>query len=230
MLLLRVCEPFCFKVFSPNSWDSFWASELFPGIMSLWNLSLLFGFSVLWTRLGSHHAFTDDAPSSDCGNMLPLHPGTQPQTSPAPFQILASAPSFSKGQPISVQITGSEYRGVLLEARTFGSPVALGSWQTPPNNTRLLECFGRPDVAVTHSNTNLKTKEANYTWLPPDKDCPKVVLFVATVAQSYDVYWTDVKSKVVWKNKDATCGGMSFARAINGVMVFSLFLSLLGYN
>nr|XP_060612018.1 putative defense protein 3 isoform X2 [Anolis sagrei ordinatus] len=162
--------------------------------------------------------------------MLPLHMGTQPQTSPAPYEFLVSSPSFSNGQPIDVQITGSEYRGVLLEARTFASPAALGFWQTPPNNTQLLACFGRPDSAVTHSNTNLKTKEATYTWFPPNKDCPKVVFFVATVAQSYDIYWTNVKSKVVWRNKEATCGGRSFASNVNGIVVFSLLLSLLGYN
>ncbi|XP_042334120.1 putative defense protein 2 [Sceloporus undulatus] len=199
--------------------------------MAQWALSSLLGFSVFWTLLSSYHAFPTGAPSAACENMLPLHTGTEPQPSPAPYEFLVNTPSFLNGQPIHVQILGSAYRGLLLEARTFGSPATLGSWQTPPNNTKLLECSGNPNGAVTHSNTNLKTRQTTYTWLPPDTNCPKVVIFEATVAQSHDIYWTNVKSKVIWRNAKATCGGGPFANTASGVVVlFCLLLNLLGCN
>lgn len=38
----------------------------------------------------------------------------------------------------TVTISGPEYRGVLLEARTAGSTSALGSWRLPPPDTKFL--------------------------------------------------------------------------------------------
>ena len=50
-----------------------------------------------------------------------------------------------------VTITGPEYRGVLLEARTLSSTNTLGSWQLPPPDTRFLE------VTLRHFAHNLLT-------------------------------------------------------------------------
>ncbi|XP_015282553.1 PREDICTED: ferric-chelate reductase 1-like [Gekko japonicus] len=144
--------------------------------------------------------------------MLPVHTGVQPQQTRSPYEFLVSSPSFLNGQPINIQILGPAYRGLLLEARSFGSNTALGFWKTPPNNTKFLQCSGNPRGAVTHSNTNIKTRQTTYTWLPPNSGCPPVVMFMATVAQSHDFYWTNVKSKVIWKNPKATCGAEMLAR------------------
>ncbi|XP_066496283.1 putative defense protein 3 [Tiliqua scincoides] len=163
--------------------------------------SLLLGFTVLWTIISPCNAFPSGAPASACETMLPGHTGVQPQMAPAPYEFLVSTPSFLNGQPINVQILGSAYRGLLLEARSFGSTAVLGHWQTPPNDTKLLQCSGNPQGAITHSNTNIKTRQTTYTWLPPNSGCPKVITFVATVAQSHDVYWTNMRSKVIWRSE-----------------------------
>ncbi|XP_026530498.1 putative ferric-chelate reductase 1 homolog isoform X1 [Notechis scutatus] len=167
--------------------------------MACWN-RLLGSVLTFWTILGSNHAFPDGAPESACNNMLPVHIGVQPQTVPSPYELSVSTPSFQNGQPVNVQILGAAYRGLLLEARSFHPAAALGFWQTPPNNTRLLQCSGNLQGAITHSNTNLKMNQI-YSWLPPPLHCPPVVYFVATVAQSHDVYWTQVKSKVIWRSE-----------------------------
>ncbi|XP_028571655.1 putative defense protein 3 [Podarcis muralis] len=198
--------------------------------MAYWNPFLLFSLMAPWIMLCPSHAFPTGAPASACENMLPIHTGTQPQQTPAPYEFLVSTPYFLNGQPVNVQILGSAYRGLLLEARAFGSTAALGFWQTPPNNTKLLQCSGNPQGAVTHSNTNLKTGQDSYTWLPPNSGCPSVVIFVATVAQSHDIYWTNVKSKVIWRNSKATCGVESFTRSLSAnAAIFSLLPILLGY-
>lgn len=52
------------------------------------------------------------------------------------FLMLSCNPSFLCH---AVTISGPEYRGVLLEARTAGSTDALGSWGLPPPDTKLLQ-------------------------------------------------------------------------------------------
>lgn len=57
--------------------------------------------------------------------------------------------------------------------------VVLSHWQ---GSCKLispsLQCSGNPHGAVTHSNTNLKTRQTTYTWLPPNSGCPPVVTFM----------------------------------------------------
>uniref|UniRef100_A0A8D0H0X5 Reelin domain-containing protein n=1 Tax=Sphenodon punctatus TaxID=8508 RepID=A0A8D0H0X5_SPHPU len=130
---------------------------------------------------------------------------------------------------IPVHLLGPVYRGLLLEARTFGSTAALGSWQTPPNNTRFLQCSGNPQGAITHSNTEFKTKQT-YTWLPPASGCPSVISFVATVAQSHEIYWLQIKSKVIWRDPNATCGVERYTWTFTVVTLLPLHLLVLfGY-
>ncbi|XP_070807836.1 putative defense protein 3 [Pituophis catenifer annectens] len=195
-----------------TNWNHFWGAVI-----------------AFWTILGSNHAFPDGAPESACENMLPVHTGVQAQTVPSPYEVSVSMPSFQNRQLVNVQILGAAYRGLLLEARSFHSAAALGFWQTPPNNTRLLQCSGNPQGAITHSNTNLKMNQI-YSWLPPPLHCPSVVYFVATVAQSHDIYWTKVKSKVIWRSPQATCGvgtsGRQFSSAV-GIACLVLMILLI---
>ncbi|KAM3827296.1 putative defense protein 3 isoform 2-T2 [Vipera latastei] len=130
-----------------------------------------------WTIFGSNRAFPDGASQSACESMLPVHTGAQPQSVPSPYEVSVSTPSFQNGQLVNVQIRGAAYRGLLLEVRSFRSAAALGFWQSPPNNTRFLQCSGNPQGAITHSNTNLKMSQI-YSWLPPPSHCPPVVIFV----------------------------------------------------
>uniref|UniRef100_A0A3Q3WHT9 Reelin domain-containing protein n=1 Tax=Mola mola TaxID=94237 RepID=A0A3Q3WHT9_MOLML len=132
------------------------------------------------------------APTGACEDMLPRHAGVLPQPSPAPYTLLIDTRTFRPGKPITVTISGPEYRGVLLEARTAASTNALGSWHLPPPDTRFLECTRNPQGAITHSNINPKGNTTVYSWIPPN--IPNPVYFKATVAQQRAVYWINVVS------------------------------------
>ncbi|XP_016096773.1 putative defense protein 3 [Sinocyclocheilus grahami] len=136
--------------------------------------------------------FPNGAPASACVDMIPRHGAVQPQPNPAPYTIHPSSTAFQTGNPITVVIKGPDYRGVLLEARSGSDSKALGSWQTPPDNTKFLECSGNQQGAITHANTNIKNNSTVYTWIPPAT--AKNIVFVATVAQQRTVFWVQVMS------------------------------------
>ncbi|KAK1893278.1 putative defense protein 3 [Dissostichus eleginoides] len=118
--------------------------------------------------------------------------------------------TFQPGKAITVTISGPEYRGVLLEARTDGSTNALGSWQLPAPDTKFLQCTGNPQGAITHANTNLKGESTAYSWIPPDSTSP--VYFMATVAQQR-VFWVNVRSAALKRGKPAILGLATEANA-----------------
>ncbi|KAI1902772.1 hypothetical protein AGOR_G00019440 [Albula goreensis] len=157
--------------------------------------------------------FPTGAPSSACEDMIPRHSGVQPQPSPAPYAILTSSRTFQPGQPVTVTIKGPGYRGVLLEARMGSSVNALGSWQSPPADTKFLECSGNRQGAVTHSNTNLKGNSTVYSWIPPTGTSS--IYFMATVAQQRTVFWLNVKSDTLTQG---TAGGIGLAAGVEPVL------------
>ncbi|KAM9744460.1 putative defense protein 3 [Menidia menidia] len=156
--------------------------EMLPGLFILQVLCLV-------------NAYPNGAPTGACEDMLPRHMGILPQSSPAPYTLLSNMRTYRPGTPITVTIIGPAYRGVLLEARTLGVFYALGYWMFPPPDTKLLQCAGHPNRAVTHANTNLKGNSTVYLWMPPDITSP--VYFIATVAQQRTVFWVDVRSTIL---------------------------------
>ncbi|XP_049321620.1 putative defense protein 3 [Astyanax mexicanus] len=131
------------------------------------------------------------APTEACGNMKPGHKGIVPQTSQSPYSIQVSNTTFTSGKPITVTIIGPDYGGVLLQARSGTNTDALGSWGSPPNNTKYLTCSKNSKGAITHSSPDMKNNLV-YTWIPPASYSN--IYFVATVAKDKAVYWLDVRS------------------------------------
>ncbi|XP_067852850.1 putative defense protein Hdd11 [Heptranchias perlo] len=144
--------------------------------------------------------FPNGAPSSVCESMMPRHSGVVPQSNTAPYTIDIGANVYQPGTPVQVQILGPQYRGFLMEARKDGGTSPLGSWQDPPENTQLLQCFGNRRAAVTHSNTGPQNNSTTFVWIPPESACPNAVKFVATVAQSREIYWLNVQSHPLTKD------------------------------
>ncbi|XP_072289574.1 putative defense protein Hdd11 [Eucyclogobius newberryi] len=165
-------------------------------------------------------AYPSGAPTGACEDMMPRHMGVQPQTSPAPYAVLADRVAFSPGGPVTVTIVGPDYRGVLLEARTPGDTAALGTWLLPPPDTRFLECSGNPQGAVTHANTNVKGNSTVFSWTPPDTARP--IYFMATVAQQRTVYWLNVRSSALFRAK---APGLGLASGTEGVAPGGTLLS-----
>ncbi|XP_051529150.1 putative defense protein 3 [Myxocyprinus asiaticus] len=156
--------------------------------------AVLLGF-VLLQVLHCAMCYPNGAPTSACVDMIPRHGGVEPQPSPAPYTIQPSSSTFQTGKPVTVVIKGPDYRGVLLEARSGSDSNAIGTWQTPPTNTKFLECAGNQQGAITHANTNIKDNSTIYTWIPPAT--AKNVYFMATVAQQRTVFWLNVKSSTL---------------------------------
>ncbi|XP_059396530.1 putative defense protein 3 [Carassius carassius] len=137
-------------------------------------------------------SFDNGAPASACVHMMPEHKGVKPQPNPAPYTIQPSNTTFQTGKPITVVIKGPDYKGVLLEARSGSNSEAIGTWQTPPNNTKFLVCSGKQQGAITHANTGIKNNSTVYTWIPPDT--AQNIVFIATIAQDRTVFWVKVMS------------------------------------
>ncbi|KAF4113685.1 hypothetical protein G5714_006230 [Onychostoma macrolepis] len=156
--------------------------------------AVFFGVVILQV-LTSVLSFPNGAPTSTCVDMMPRHGGVQPKPNPAPYTIHPSSTTFQTGKPITVVIKGPDYRGVLLEARSGSDSKAIGTWQTPPTNTKFLECSGNQQGAITHANTNIKNNSTVYTWIPPAT--AQNVFFKATVAQQRIVFWVDVISSTL---------------------------------
>ncbi|XP_042196759.1 putative defense protein 3 [Callorhinchus milii] len=171
-------------------------------------------------------AFPNGAPTSACKSMKPIHSGVVPQSSRAPYTIDTATSVYQPGKAVQVAILGPHYRGVLLEARRDGDPTPIGSWQNPHENTKLLQCSENPMAAVTHSNINAKSNSTTYVWIPPDSFCSTSIRFMATVAQSREVYWLNVQSRPLMKDLSVACGEMKFTYGI-GNLIVTLFVSLL---
>ncbi|KAM8952888.1 putative defense protein Hdd11-like [Pelodytes ibericus] len=184
----------------------------------------LLTLSVISTLLRVSVQFPTGAPISACQTMMPVHQGVMPQNTTAPYIIKTSSSFYQSGKPITVQILGPAYRGLLLESRTFRQTDLLGKWLQPPNNTKILPCPENLSGAITHSNTNLKDQSTSYTWMPPESHCPGVIFFIATVAESRDVYWLGVQSAIIWKNPAVTCGAndITWRGALYTITIFQL--------
>ncbi|XP_070572139.1 reelin domain-containing protein 1-like [Ptychodera flava] len=127
--------------------------------------------------------------------MTPGHTGVSPQSSSTnPFTVTASSTLYSPGQAITVTIQGGDYRGVLLQVRKVGEDTPTGTWSNPPNDTKLLTCTNSND-AVTHANTNVKGEDSVYTWTSSEN--VGAVQIVATIAESFDVFWVQLVSDQV---------------------------------
>ena len=67
-----------------------------------------------------------------------------------------------------VSVSGPNFRGILLQARTSKNGMPMGTWILPAGgNYQLLNCGSLPSSALTHTNNQTKTNQVFY-WNPPD--------------------------------------------------------------
>ncbi|XP_048388299.1 putative defense protein 1 [Stegostoma tigrinum] len=153
------------------------------------------------------------APLGSCQSMAPRHINTSPQEGPSPYSVIAK----SYNNTVEVKIMGPPYKGILLEARYSGDTVAVGTWSTPPNDTKTIPCFSKANSAITHSNVNPKNNMTTYTWMGP---CSKnnAVVFLATVASSKQEYWLKLTSGNVY----LTCSGS--VKTLHGYFVLAVLM------
>ncbi|XP_072113424.1 putative defense protein 3 [Mobula birostris] len=163
-------------------------------------------------------ALPNGAPISSCSSMAPVHTGILPQNGSSPHSINVS----SINSTIEVRIMGPTYKGLLLQARKLFENVTVGTWSSPPANTKTLQCFNVPDSAMTHSSTSDKDSNDVYTWNPPSKGCITVI-FTATVAQHQSVYWLGVKSNEIMVNCRDASGSNGAERTTSGLILLLIW-------
>ncbi|KAK2169723.1 hypothetical protein LSH36_7g02007 [Paralvinella palmiformis] len=148
--------------------------------------------------VGFSWAFQSSAPTSSCSTMMPRHLSRAQDhgTNPPPYQITIDdgIDTYKPNQQIDLVLHTSEpsvlAQGFILEARTVSDDKPVGTFVNAHKGTKIM-C---DDKAVSHYRTYQVSKTRyRMTWLAPDTDVGDVV-FVATVVQSYRIFWTGVRS------------------------------------
>jgi len=144
------------------------------------------------TLLAASYALPGGAPETCCVNMLPVHGAVEPQTDPAPFEILASRNADGTYAVELKTTTAPQFRGFLLQARQESSGTIVGGFTSiPAEEAQYLNCLVA-DNSVTHTGIAAKTS-LSFTWDPRGADVTGVV-FVSTFVQNTITFWTFVRS------------------------------------
>lgn len=134
------------------------------------------------------------APYNACDTLEPEHYGTVPQdhaTSPFPYRVdvMDGDGYFSPGQYIRIKISGSAFRGFIMQVRDdIGRSRGMFVQVSP--HAKAVTCR-HDDDTLTHSTPMVK-EEMVMTWRAPDNSRIKELFVVGTVLKSESVYWTGV--------------------------------------
>ncbi|XP_035688607.1 putative ferric-chelate reductase 1 [Branchiostoma floridae] len=160
---------------------------------------------VLLCGVGGSEGYGNGAPLEACVTMMPGHFGTSAQTSPNPYSLVAPA-QYVPGQSLTVQITGADFQGFLIQARKVGTTTSIGVFTSLPSTVRTNDCpntVARGANSATHNSQAVK-RDLTLTWTPPSDAGHGTVEFVATVAEQKTVYWTGLKSSQLTEASAAT--------------------------
>lgn len=98
------------------------------------------------------------APTLACDTLIPLHPGTTPQTSTPPFTIFAGS---ATGRTFNIQILSSiPFRGFLIQPRLLDSNpiVSPGTFQFS-STSQTINCHGGSSNTATHIDNSPRTNQ-----------------------------------------------------------------------
>ncbi|XP_061416716.1 reelin domain-containing protein 1-like [Lethenteron reissneri] len=196
------------------------------GARWLWAQLLL--LLLLLQLLPSALAFSRGADPAACLDGRPRHVGarTQPPGTAAARIVLGKA-RYRPGEHVPVIIRSSrDFMGFLLQARSVPTPRVsgdsgpgdvrlVGTFTHRPAGTHLLRCpawgqppgdGGQPQLAqggasVTHTDKSLK-RNLSFVWRAPVDGAHGDVRFMASIVQSYFVFWSDVESPILRAHHD----------------------------
>ncbi|XP_055599319.1 putative defense protein Hdd11 [Uranotaenia lowii] len=141
-------------------------------------------------------SFSAGAPDTACDDMVPQH-HTDPQKTPAPYQILLSKKGIKSGEGVTVTVQGNSakdtIKGLLCQARVGNTPV--GSFDVPPNNNYIqtVDCGNSKLSAVTHKKIATAPQSISFNWVAP-KGLSENVKMTCTIALNGGVFWVQEKS------------------------------------
>lgn len=172
----------------------------------MWKITFLLLFIV--GNWSPSETLPQGAPESVCDTMLPFHGGgIPPQSEPVPFTLEPTSLIVGNGQTIRIDIvsspSGLAFGGFMLQARNRNPPYqVVGQFsEIPEGFVKLMNCGG-PQSSITHSNTKPK-QDFSVEWQAP-LDFLGEVIFNATIAQKYDVFWVGIQSRPVEVSKRST--------------------------
>ncbi|XP_077866951.1 reelin domain-containing protein 1-like isoform X2 [Saccoglossus kowalevskii] len=127
--------------------------------------------------------------------MRPGHVDWVPQfQSSGQYFLVVSSYTYSHGTPVTVNVTGPSFGGILIQARPRGDTIPVGHFAQTSDDFHTLSCFN-PDDTITHSSATLKN-HVSLTWHPPVLDYDDVH-FIATICYNHDICWMNIKSSII---------------------------------
>ncbi|XP_078703486.1 putative ferric-chelate reductase 1 isoform X2 [Branchiostoma floridae x Branchiostoma belcheri] len=162
---------------------------------------------VLAALFSGGEGYGSGAPLTACTSQQPGHTGTTAQTSASPYSLTVSSSQYTPGQALTVQITGGDFQGFLIQARKVGTTTAVGNFSSLPSGTKSNDCdnaVASGTNTATHSSTATK-RDLTLTWsAPQDQAGQGTIEFVATVAMQKSTYWMGIKSNQITEAAGAT--------------------------
>lgn len=148
--------------------------------------------------------YSRGAPPSACVSLTPKHRNHRPQTSPPLHKVEV----FQQDGKVNVLIPNSpEFQGFVLQARSNNDrdKIVQGTFKDEQDVSKTVDCSGGSKNTLTHMNPKAKQSIAT-VWTPaPGTD--EEVIFRATVAETYDRFWTEIDSAPVRVRREDSSGG-----------------------
>ncbi|XP_043941548.1 putative ferric-chelate reductase 1 isoform X2 [Protopterus annectens] len=142
-------------------------------------------------------AYSNGKVTKACRSMEPKH-GHKPQPLPSPYSLTLNTTEFKPGDKIKVDLSGSSFKGFLIEARDAENlnSEAIGTFSLiDSTSSQLLNCAKRQNSAVSHTSSSEKGK-IEVIWNSP-RDAPPHVQFLSTVVKTFKHFWVKIPSPLV---------------------------------
>ncbi|GIY89480.1 ferric-chelate reductase 1 [Caerostris darwini] len=150
----------------------------------------------------------DGAPLTACSTMTPVHSGIQPQRSSSPYSITVTK-NDNKFRVKLFSPVGEEIEGFILQARYSNDRRRMvdGQFTERGGISRTIDCPNGKNNTLTQVNPTPK-REVVTEWTPStslDED----VIFRATVAKTFALFWTEIDSSPVRVKNDGPTSSQS---------------------
>lgn len=128
-------------------------------------------------KVYSLNGFSTGAPSAACENMTPQHHVDPIKTDNPPYELIYSPVKDTINKlevTIKPKVEGKRFKGFLLQARREWDGQAIGQWTTQEESTKVVECFGHENSAVTHNHRVSNALKKNgfprltFKWTAPE--------------------------------------------------------------
>lgn len=163
-----------------------------------------------------YHFYPDGAPLDRCGDMIPGH-HVAPIDGPAPYEISVARAFHEEAKSGSRQFKkfyvnihakdeSTRFKGFLLEARARWDGQSFGAWNTDVKHTKAINCFNRPQTAMTHHyDDDLQRAQSSgfsnvtFLWTAPNSQKLNRVKFIATIVRKFSQIYLNVSTEIKLK-------------------------------